>query len=51
MNDSEIAHKLVSFIEEKERQVQVSKLSSDQSKSDVVKSILDELERAVSDEN
>ncbi len=51
MNDSEIAHKLVSFIEEKERQVQVSKLSADQSKSDVVKSILDELERAVSDEN
>lgn len=51
MNDSEIANKMIAFIEEKERQLQVNKLSVDQSRSDVVKMILDELERATSDEN
>lgn len=51
MNESEIASKMISFIEEKERQLQVNKLSVDQSRSDVVKSILDELERVTSDEN
>jgi len=51
MNDVEVASKMISFIEDKERQLQVSKLSVDQSRSDVVKSILDELERVTSDEN
>lgn len=51
MNESEIAIKMIGFIEEKERQLQVSKLSVDQSRSDVVKAILDELERVTSDEN
>lgn len=51
MNESEIAIKLICFIEEKERQLQVNKLSVDQSRSDVVKAILDELERVTSDEN
>lgn len=51
MNESEIASKMISFIEEKERQLQVNKLSADQSRSDVVKAILDELERVTSDEN
>ncbi len=51
MNESEIASKMISFIEDKERQLQVRKLSVDQSKSDVVKSILDELERVTSNEN
>ncbi len=51
MNEAEIASKMISFIEDKERQLQVSKLSVDQSRSDVVKSILDELERVTSDEN
>lgn len=51
MNESEIASKMISFIEEKERQLQVNKLSVDQSRSDVVKAILDELERVTSDEN
>ncbi len=51
MNDSEIVEKMVRFIEEKERQLQVNKLSADQIKSDVVKSILDELERVVVNEN
>lgn len=51
MNESEIASKMISFIEEKKRQLQVNKLSVDQSRSDVVKAILDELERVTSDEN
>ena len=51
MNESEIASKMIGFIEEKERQLQVNKLSVDQSRSDVVKAILDELERVTSDEN
>ena len=51
MNDSEIASRLILFIEEKERQIQASKLSVDQTKGDVVKSILDELERVIADEN
>lgn len=51
MNEAEIASKMISFIADKERQLQVSKLSVDQSRSDVVKSILDELERVTSDEN
>lgn len=51
MNESEIAIKMIGFIEGKERQLQVNKLSVDQSRSDVVKAILDELERVTSDEN
>lgn len=51
MNESEIASKMIGYIEEKERQLQVNKLSVDQSRSDVVKAILDELERVTSDEN
>lgn len=51
MNEAEIASKMIGFIEEKERQLQVSKLSVDQSRNDVVKAILDELERVTSDEN
>lgn len=51
MSESEIVRKMIGFIEEKERQLQVSKLSVDQSRNDVVKAILDELERVTSDEN
>lgn len=51
MNESEIAKRMISFIEEKERQLQVNKLLVDQSRSDVVKAILDELERVTFDEN
>ena len=51
MNDADIAKQMINFIEEKERQLQISKLSVEQSKSDVVKSILDELERVTTDED
>jgi len=51
MSDSDIVKKMIVFIEDKERQLQVNKLSADQTKSDVVKSILDELERVTANEN
>ena len=51
MNERDVVNKLISFIEEKERQLHLSKLPADQAKSDIVKSILDELERVCADEN
>lgn len=46
MNDSKIVRNMVEFIEAKERQMQNNKLGADsQIKNDIVKSILDELER------
>ena len=52
MNEQEIVSGMITFIEEKERQLQVSKTTSDsQAKNDVVKSILDELERVTADED
>ena len=51
MNDREIVDKMISFVEKKERQNQLNKLTVDQSKGDIVKSILDELERVSADED
>lgn len=52
MNEKEIVTAMISFIENKERELQSSKMSVDtQAKNDVVKSILDELERVTADEN
>ena len=51
MNERDVVNKMISFIEEKERQLQLNKLTADQAKSDIVKSILDELERVSADEN
>lgn len=52
MNEQEIVRNMIAFIEEKERQLQTSKITADpQAKSDVVKSILDELERVTASEN
>ena len=43
---------MVNFIEEKERMLQASKLTNDtKARNDIVKSILDELERATEDED
>ena len=53
-HEQKIVERMISFIEDRERQYQQSKLvstSDQQAKNDVVKSILDELERAISDEN
>ena len=49
MNEREIVNNMIAFVEEKERQL--SKLTAEQAKSDIVKSILDELERVSADEN
>lgn len=52
MNEQEIIQHMIEFVEAKERQIQTNKLASaTQSKSDVVKSILDELERVSTNEN
>lgn len=52
MNEKEILTAMISFIENKERELQSSKMSVDtQARNDVVKSILDELERVTADEN
>lgn len=52
MNEQVIVDKMVAFIEKKERDIQANKMSADnQTKSDVVKSIMDELERVTENEN
>lgn len=52
MNKEESINKMIAFIEKKELELQTSKMSSDsQAKSDIVKSILDELERVTTDED
>ena len=50
MNEAKIVEKMITFIEDKERQLQVEKLTTGQNKGDIVKAILDELERRT-DEN
>lgn len=52
MSNDQIAEKMIEFIQEKERQLQVNKLATDgTAKTDIVKAILDELERVSKDEN
>lgn len=52
MTEAEIVQHMIHFIEEKEHQLHIQKFASDGTvKDDVVKSILDELERVVADEN
>ena len=52
MNEKETVKHMVMFIEEKERQLQAERLSTGQVKNDVViKSIIDELERVMKDED
>lgn len=52
MNEQVVVDKMISFIEKKERELQASKMSADShAKSDVVKSIMDELERVITNEN
>lgn len=52
MNEREIISEMIAFIEKKERDLQSSKMSADsQARNDIVKSILDELERVTADEN
>lgn len=51
MNKSSIVDEMIKYIESKERELQSAKLTETQNRTDVVKSILDELERMTSDEN
>lgn len=52
MNEQNTVQHMITFIEEKERQAQSNKfLSATQNKSDIVKSILDELERVTTNED
>lgn len=51
MNKEEAVKDMIVFIEEKERELQSNKMTADQARSDVVKAILDELDRVTSDEN
>lgn len=52
MNEYEVVQSMINFVEAKERAIQSGKLGTPtQSKSDTVKSILDELERVMTDEN
>ena len=46
-----IVSQMINFIEQKEREFQASKLTDNQGKADIVKSILDELERVTTNEN
>lgn len=49
MSDSTVVEHMITFIEQKERKLQSDKLANDsQAKNDIVKSILDELEREMS---
>lgn len=52
MNEHEIVDKMIVFIEKKERELQINKVYSDNRvKHDIVKSIIDELERNTANEN
>ena len=51
-NNEDIVKHMIDYIEKKERQLQNDKLSNDQqAKRNIVKSILDELERSTKDED
>ncbi len=51
MNEDIIIKEMITFIEEKEKQLQVEKLTVGQTKNDIVKSILDKLENMTAHEN
>ena len=52
MSDNGVVNNMIAFIEEKEKQLQAEKMIGENSaKNDIVKAILDELEREVSNEN
>ena len=52
MNEQAIVKNMIDFIEKKEREIQANKMNAENyAKGDVVKSILDELERETTNEN
>ena len=48
MNEQAIVEKMITFIEKKERELQANKMNAD---NDIIKSIMDELERETTNEN
>ena len=52
MNDTKIVQNMIAFIEEKERKLQAEKMLGDNTaRNDIVKTILDELDKEVLNEN
>ncbi len=53
MNKAEIVEDMIAYIEQAEKDLQASKISSDSkaSKNDIINGILDRLEMAIDDEN
>lgn len=52
MNENDIVKNIIGFIEEKEHRLQAEKMLGENSaKNDIVKSILDELDKEVANEN
>lgn len=52
MNEQAVVDKMITFIQEKERELQANKMSADNhAKSDIVKLIMDELERETTNAN
>lgn len=52
MTKEEIVKNMIEFIEDEERNLQASKMTNDNKvKTDIVNSVLEELEREINDEN
>ena len=52
MNENDVVKNMIKFIEDKEHQLQAEKMLGENSaKNDIVKSILDELDKEVANEN
>ena len=52
MNKNDIIQNMVDFIEEKEKKLQAARLTMDaQAKTDIVKSILEKLDKEIEDED
>ncbi len=52
MNENDVVKNMIKFVEDKEHQLQAEKLLGENSaKNDIVKSILDELDKEVANEN
>lgn len=52
MNDYDVIDNMIAFIEKKEKQLQAEKMLGENSvKNDIVKAILDELDKEVSNED
>ncbi len=52
MNEQAIIEKMIAFIEAKERELQANKMSAEtKEKKDMIKTIIDELEREIANED